>query len=144
MRLRLRGEGEAGTHGGPSGDLYVVLHVEPSKKFERDGQDLIVRKEITVPQAALGVTVQVDGLNGVHDVKVPKGTQSGTVFRLAGEGMPYVSRKQKGDLLVEITVVTPTRLSERQEELLREFEKAAEDNPLKTFGKKLGKMMGKK
>jgi len=146
-RLRLRGEGEAGLNGGPNGDLYVFLRVEPSKKFERQGQDLVARCEITFPQAALGVTTQVEGLNGPLEVKVPKGTQSGTVFRLAGEGLPYVGQaRRKGDLLVEIKVVTPVGLSAKQEELLREFEKASQEShpieKVKKLGKRIGKAMG--
>ncbi len=144
-RLRLRGEGEPGLHGGPPGDLYVVLTVEDDKVFQRDGAHLLLVKEINMVQAALGDRIQVPGLDGPLDMDVPKGTQSGEVFRLGGEGLPVVNSNRKGDLLVEIKVLTPSRLSSRQEELLREFAAAEEDKPLnkaKKVIKKVGKAMG--
>ncbi len=144
-RLRLRNEGEAGVHGGPNGDLYVFLTVEESRDFRREGQDLIVTREISFPQAALGVKIEVTGLDGPLEVKIPRGTQNNAIFRLSGEGLPYVGQKRKGDLLVEVRVVTPVRLSSRQEELLREFEKVGEEKPLskvKKAAKRLGKVIG--
>ena len=144
-RLRVRGEGEPGEHGGPPGDLYVVLHVEPSKKYERQGQDLIYTCEISFVQAALGHRVDVPGLKGPLPLDIPKGIQSGTLLRLKGEGMPYPGRSNRGDLLVEVKVLTPTRISDRQAELLREFERLESESPLekvKNLGKKLSKKMG--
>ncbi len=151
-RLRLSGEGESGLHGGPAGDLYVFLTVEPSKKFKRSGQDLIVTHDITFPQAALGVKITIDGLNGPLEVKIPKGTQSGATFRIPGEGLPYLrqkrqtgKKKKKGDMLVEVRVLTPTSLTSRQEELLREFDEAGEGKAMskvRKAAKKLGKVMG--
>lgn len=144
-RLRVRGEGEAGTHGGPAGDLYVVLRVKPDPRWEREGANLIHTEEISFVQAALGHRVEVPGLDGPLSLDIPKGIQSGTMLRLKGEGMPIPGRKARGDLLVAVKVVTPTDLSERQEELLREFESAAEKGffaSLKKKARKIGKAMG--
>ncbi len=144
-RLRVRGEGEAGVHGGPPGDLYVVLTVEQDKRWQRQGQNLIYSQEISFVQAALGHKVEVPGIDGPLPLEVPKGVQSGTLLRLAGEGLPYPGRRERGDLLVEVKVLTPARLSSRQEELLREFEQAGEQTPLekvKKAAKKISKAMG--
>ena len=144
-RLRVRGEGEAGVHGGPPGDLYVVLEVAPSKRYERQGQDLIYTCEISFVQAALGHKLEVPGLNGPLPLVIPKGIQSGTPLYIRGEGMPYPGRKQRGNLVVLVKVLTPTKLTERQEELLREFDHLTEDGPMekvKKAAKKIGKAMG--
>ncbi len=145
-RLRVRGEGEPGVHGGPPGDLYVVISVEQDKTFRRHGQDLVYTQEISFVQAALGHRLDVPTLDGSVPLEIPGGIQSGTVLRLPGEGMPYLGQNQKGDLLVEIKVLTPTRLNDRQRELLREFEQhAQEEGPLdkvKSMAKKFGKAMG--
>lgn len=144
-RLRVRNEGEPGVHGGPAGDLYVVLTVEQDKRWQRQGQNLIYSQEISFVQAALGHRVEVPGLEGPLPLEIPKGIQSGTLLRLAGEGLPYPGRKEHGDMLVEIKVLTPTRLSEKQEELLRLFEEASGQTPLekvKKAAKKIGKAMG--
>jgi molecular chaperone DnaJ len=129
-RLRLRGEGEPGANGGPHGDLYVVIYVEEDKVFQRQGQDLITSAEISFVQAALGVRIEVPTLDDPVPMEIPKGTQSGTVLRLKSMGIPYLNTGQKGDLLVEVKVLTPTRISRRQEELLREFEKLEQEKPL--------------
>ncbi|MBQ3059798.1 MAG: molecular chaperone DnaJ [Desulfovibrio sp.] len=144
-RLRLRGEGEPGVHGGPPGDLYVVLTVEQDKRWQREGQDLIFRQEISFVQAALGHKIEVPGLDGPLPLEIPRGVQSGALLRLPGEGLPYPGRRQRGDILVQIVVLTPTRLTSRQEELLREFESAEEDRPLEKVKKatsKIRKAMG--
>lgn len=144
-RLRVRGEGEAGVHGGPPGDLYVVLTVEDDARWERHGQDLVFTQELSFTQAALGCRVEVPGIDAPLGMDIPKGVQSGALLRLAGQGMPYPGRKQRGDLLVAVKVVTPTRLNARQEELLREFERAGEETPLqkvKSAARKIGKAMG--
>lgn len=121
-RLRLRGEGENGSNGGPPGDLYVVVTVEADHTFRRQGQDLIHTCKISFPQAALGVRLEAPSLDGPVTLDIPKGIQSGTVLRLSGKGMPHLGRPQRGDLLVEVIVQTPTRLSDRQKELLKEFD----------------------
>lgn len=145
-RLRLRGEGEAGMNGGPHGDLYVVITVEPDKVFKRQGQDLVLSTEITFVQAALGYKLEVPTLDEPIEMDIPKGTQSGEVFQLRGLGLPYLGSSHKGDLLVEVKVKTPTSLNSRQEELLREFEALDEEKPMKKvkklFKKAKDKVMG--
>ncbi|MDR1359743.1 MAG: molecular chaperone DnaJ [Deltaproteobacteria bacterium] len=145
-RLRLRGEGEGGLNGGPNGDLYVVLNVEDDATFERDGQNLLVTREISFVQAALGDTVEVPCLEEAPlSVAVPKGAQNGEVFRIAGKGLPYPGSNRTGDLLVAIKVLTPTRLNARQEEILREFSELEKQKTLtkaKTIIRKIGKAMG--
>ena len=130
-RLRLRGEGEAGEHGGPPGDLYVVIYVEADKVFSRQGRDLHQTVDLTFVQAALGDKVIVPTLDDPETLTVPKGTQGGEVFRLRGMGLPQPGRQGKGDMLVEVRVLTPTRLNKRQEELLKEFAKLEDEKPLK-------------
>ncbi|MFV0347181.1 MAG: molecular chaperone DnaJ [Halodesulfovibrio sp.] len=144
-RLRLRGEGEPGIHGGPPGDLYVVITVEQDKTFRRHGQDLIVTREISFVQAALGDRIEVPTLDDPITVEIPKGTQNGEIFRMHDYGLPSLGYGSNGDLLVEIEVKTPTKLSKRQEELLREFAQLEEDKPMtkaKNLFKKVGKAMG--
>lgn len=141
-RLRLRGEGEPGVFGGPSGDLYVVLHVEDDPVFHRDGAHLMISHEVTMVQAALGDSLEVPGLDAPMKMELPKGTQSGEVFRLSGGGMPIVNTTRKGDLLVEIKVLTPTALSSKQEELLRAFAEAEAEKPLNKAKKAFKKVMG--
>jgi len=130
-RLRLRGEGEPGVNGGPPGDLFVVISVEADKTFERQGQDLVLRREVSFVQASLGHKIEVPTLNDPVTVDIPKGTQSGEVFQLRGLGMPHPAGGRKGDLLIEVKVLTPTSLNARQEEILREFAKLEEEKPLK-------------
>jgi molecular chaperone DnaJ len=120
-RLRLAGEGEAGTSGGPSGDLYVVLHVSEHEKFERQGNNLYSAVPISFTQAALGAEIKVATLDGEEDLKIPAGTQTGTVFRLKGHGMPVLGGRGKGDLFVATTVVTPKSLSREQRKLLEQL-----------------------
>jgi molecular chaperone DnaJ len=144
-RLRLRGEGEPGIFGGPPGDLYVVLNVEDDPVFQRDGPHLLLTRDITMVQAALGDSIEVPGLDEPLRMEIPKGTQSGEVFRLSGGGLPIVNTSRKGDLLVEVRVLTPTALSAKQEELLRAFAEAEADKPMnkaKKIFKKVGKAMG--
>jgi len=142
-RLRLRGEGEMGINGGPNGDLYVVLHVEEDEVFERDEQNLIYTATISFPQAALGTRIQVPSINDGEtlDLDIPKGTQTGKIFQLRGKGLKFPGENRMGDLLVQVVVKTPTKLSSRQEELLREFEKLSEEQSKGLFGK-VKKAMG--
>lgn len=121
-RLRVHGEGEPGINGGPAGDLYVVINVEQSRTFERQGQDLLYTANITFVQAALGSRIVVPGLDEELPLEIPKGTQSGAILRIPGKGLPYLSRSQHGDLLVEIKVLTPTKLDDKQVQMLRDFE----------------------
>lgn len=122
-RLRLAGEGEAGQLGGPPGDLYVFITVRPHKLFAREGDDLLTEIRLNVVQAALGAEVEVPTLEGKAKLTVPEGTQTGTRFRLRGKGMPHLRGHGRGDLHVRVIVETPTQLTERQRELLRELGK---------------------
>jgi len=121
MRLRIRGAGEAGPNGGPSGDLYMVVHIAEHPVFERDGSNLWIDAPISFTQAALGTQIDVSTLDGNALVTVPPGTQTGTVLRLKGRGLPDLRGYGAGDEFVRVTVVTPTRLSASQKELLRQF-----------------------
>jgi molecular chaperone DnaJ len=120
-RLRVQGEGEAGTQGGPAGDLYVVIHVAEHEEFERQGSNLYEAVPITFAQAALGADIMVKTLDGEEKVKIPLGTQTGTVFRLKGKGMPQLGGRGKGDLFVSVSVVTPTSLTREQRRLLEQL-----------------------
>lgn len=120
-RLRLAGEGEAGLRGGPPGDLYVYIHVKPHRIFKREGDDLICEIPISFIQAALGDEFEVPTLDGKAKLKVPEGTQTGTVFRMKGKGIPHINGYGQGDQHVRVKVVTPIKINERQKELLKEF-----------------------
>jgi molecular chaperone DnaJ len=120
-RLRLRGEGEAGRFGGPPGDLHIDVHVAPHPFLSRRGRELLYRTELSFVEAALGWQVTVPTLNGDAPLTIPPGTQPGTVFSLAGEGLPDLKSRKRGDLLVEVSLKTPTNLTPHQEVLLKEF-----------------------
>jgi molecular chaperone DnaJ len=120
-RIRYQGEGEAGRFGGPAGDLYVVLSVKAHKFFERDGDDLHCVMPISFPQAALGTELQIETLEGPATIKIPEGTQNGRQFKLRSKGVPHLNEHGKGDLIVEIRVATPSRLTKAQRELLRQL-----------------------
>lgn len=126
-RLRLAGEGEAGERGGPPGDLYVFITVRPHELFQRRGNDVVCEIPISFTQAALGDEIEVPTLDGRAKLKVPEGTQTGTRFRLRGKGIPDPRGYGRGDQFVEVRVVTPTRLTERQRELLKAFAEAGGD-----------------
>lgn len=126
-RLRLRGEGEQGDHGGPSGDLYVFIQVEPHEFFGRKDFDVYCRITVSFVDAALGTTKEVPTLNGAEKLKIPRGTQSGKVFRLKGRGIPHLRGYGRGDQIIEMIVTIPTKLSRKQEDLLREFARLGED-----------------
>jgi molecular chaperone DnaJ len=121
-RIRFSGVGEAGIHGGPSGDLYVVLHVKEHPFFQRQGTDLYCIVPISVTQAALGAEIQVPTLDGEHTLKIPEGTQSGTILKLRNKGVPVLNGHGKGDLFIEVRLQTPTKLTKRQRELLQELQ----------------------
>ena len=122
-RIRLEGKGEAGPFGAPPGDLYIFIHVSRHRVFERDGNTLITRVPITFTTAALGGDIELPGLDGVrHTIHVPAGIQSGKQLRQRGAGMPVLQGRGKGDMVIEIMVETPTKLSARQKELLRELQ----------------------
>jgi len=121
QRLRLTGEGEAGATGAPTGDLYVVLHVQEHTFFQRDGADLHCEIELGYPLLALGGSMQVPTLDGSAPVDIPAGTQTGTVFRLRGKGLPDLGGRGHGDILVTVRAAVPTRLSKEQRKLLEAF-----------------------
>lgn len=121
-KLRVSGEGDAGTNGGPSGDLYVVLYVKPHKIFKRDGVNIYLEKEITFSQAALGDTVAVPTVDGERQLKIQSGTQTGTVLSIRGVGVPYLNMpSRRGDQFIKLNVVTPTHLSEDEKRLFRQL-----------------------
>ena len=121
-RIRLSGKGEAGPMGAPAGDLYIFLHIRQHPVFEREGTALFTRMPISFTMAALGDSISIPGLDGeTHEIAIPAGIQSGRQLRKRGAGMPVLQGRGRGDLVVEVLVETPTRLSKRQKELLAEF-----------------------
>jgi molecular chaperone DnaJ len=121
-RIRLSGQGEAGPRGAPAGDLYIFLHVKRHAIFEREGTNLFCRVPISFTMAALGGSISVPGLDGVdHEIKIPSGIQSGKQLRQRGAGMPVLNARGRGDLVTQIEVETPSKLTARQKELLEEF-----------------------
>ncbi|WP_078379643.1 molecular chaperone DnaJ [Sutcliffiella halmapala] len=129
QQLRVAGKGEAGVNGGPAGDLYIVFHVRRHEFFERDGDDVYCEMPITFAQAALGDEVEVPTLQGKVKLKVPAGTQTGTNFRLKGKGIANVRGYGQGDQHIKIQVVTPTKLTEKQKQLMREFAEISGQTP---------------
>ncbi|MCP3741335.1 molecular chaperone DnaJ [Rossellomorea sp. BNER] len=121
QQLRVSGQGEPGINGGPSGDLYIVFHVRSHEFFERNGEDIYCEMPITFAQAALGDEIEVPTLHGKVKLKVPAGTQTGTKFRLRGKGIQNVRGYGVGDQHILVKVVTPSKLTEKQKDLLREF-----------------------
>lgn len=131
QRLRLSGEGEAGALGGPPGDLYVVIFVGEHDFFQRDGNNLHLTMPLAITTLALGGEITVPALDGQETVKVPEGTQTGTTFRLRHKGMPDVSGRGRGDLLVTVQAVTPKKLSKEQRKLLEELAATLPDQAIK-------------
>jgi len=121
--IRVAGEGEPGHNNGPRGDLYCYVRIKPHEFLQRDGNNLIAVVPISFTQAALGTTIEVPSLNGTRGLKIPPGTQYGSVFRIRGQGLPDMRTGRTGDELVEITIETPAKLNAKQQELLREFAK---------------------
>jgi molecular chaperone DnaJ len=119
--LEVGGAGEAAQRGGPAGDLYLTVRVKPDPRFERRDDDIWTTLPLTFSEAALGAKKEVETLDGPVVVTIPEGTPTGKVFRLAGKGVPHRRGRSRGDHLVEVTVVTPTRLSRRQREILKEL-----------------------
>ena len=131
-KMRLRGTGEGGRRGGPAGDLYVIIHVEPHEFFQREGDLIYCQYPLTFDQAALGCSPEIPTVHGKRKLSIPKGTQTGKRFTLEKEGVPHLNGIGRGDMIVEVKVITPTKLSKRQKELLQEFgeieKKKAKDN----------------
>ncbi|MBI1417163.1 MAG: molecular chaperone DnaJ [Limimaricola sp.] len=130
-RIRLAGEGEAGMRGGPTGDLYIFIEVTEHPLFQRDGSNLACRVPVSIVEAALGGDIEVPTIDGGRSrVKIPEGSQTGRQMRLRGKGMPALRGGGPGDMFIELSVETPVKLTARQKELLREFDKlSAENNP---------------
>lgn len=120
-QIRLAGEGEPGERGGPPGNLYIVLEVEPHPYFRRRGDDLLVELGINVAQAALGARVTIPTLEGEEQIDIPPGTQTGAIFRLRGRGVPHLRQEGRGDLLILVRVEVPTKLTPQQRELFRKL-----------------------
>lgn len=120
-RLRVQGEGEGGAQGGGAGDLYVVIHVAEHEHFERQGENLYSSEPVSFAQAALGAEISVKTLDGEEKIKIPAGTQTGTVFRLKNQGMPILGGRGKGDLFVAVQLVTPKTLTKEQRKLLEQL-----------------------
>jgi len=133
-RLRITGEGEAGERGAVPGDLYIVLHVKEHAVFRREGNDILVDAKISFVTAALGGSVEVPTLSGNATLKVPAGTQSHTVFRMRGKGIPNVEGFGKGDEHVRVIVEVPDKLSKKQKELLADFDKESGGKRKSFFG----------
>jgi molecular chaperone DnaJ len=131
-RLRLRGEGEAGRHGGPPGDLYVEVKIAPHPTFTKQGRNLHYQTPLSFVAAALGTELTVPTLNGKPaSLSIPPGTQNVAAFTVKGEGLPDLKNSRRGDLIVEVQLQTPDNLTRRQEELLREFLRLEADSILK-------------
>lgn len=144
-RLRSAGKGEAGLQGAPSGDLYIVLHVKEHDVFERHGDDLFCEIPIKFTLATLGGTLSVPTLNGKGTLKIPSGTQSGTVFRMRGQGMPNLRSGQKGDQLIKVVIEVPRKLTAEQRKALEEFAELSGDpaNPMsESFVEKAKRFFG--
>jgi len=143
--IRVGSEGEPGRGGGPRGDLYCYVKIKPHEFLERDGNNLIAVVPISFTQAALGATIDVPSITTTETLKVPAGTQYASVFRIKGKGLPDLRTRRRGDQLVQIVVETPTRLNDKQEELLREFAKSENKRvspKATTFFEKLKKHFG--
>jgi molecular chaperone DnaJ len=124
-RIKLKGKGEAGYGGAPAGDLYVVTRVEPSKVYERRGDDLVVQVPVSYPTAALGGTVEVPTPEGAVSLKVPSGTEDGKLLRIKGRGAPRLKGSGRGDVLARIRIEVPKRMNKKQRELLEELQKVS-------------------
>jgi len=126
-KLRIRGEGEEGDRGGPPGDLFVFIYMEPHGFFSREGDDIVCQVPISFPQAALGAEIEVPTLNGKRNLSIPKGTESGEILRIRGEGFPRIRGHGRGDQLIQIIVKTPKNLTKKQEGILRELEELSKE-----------------
>ena len=130
QQIRLAGQGEAGFNGGPYGDLFVIINVNPSDKFTRDGSTIYYTLNISFVQAALGDTVEVPTVHGNVEMTIPAGTQTGKTFRLKGKGAPRLRGGSQGDQHVTVKIVTPTKLNDAQKEALLAFTKASGDEKI--------------
>ncbi len=120
-KMRLQSTGEGGRKGGPAGDLYVIMHVEPHEFFQRQGDLIYCQYPLDFDQAALGCSLEVPTIHGTKKLKIPKSTQTGQRFTLANEGVDHLRGNGRGDMVIEVMVVTPKKLTKRQKEILQEF-----------------------
>ena len=120
-RIRYSGEGDAGRSGGPNGDLYIVLSIREHDFFEREGQNLHCVIPISFPQAALGAEIEIEGVDGPVMLKIPEGTQSGKELRVRGKGVPFLNEKGRGDLIVQVVVQIPRKLTRAQRDLIAQL-----------------------
>lgn len=141
--LRISGAGQAGSRGGPAGDLFVVIHLSKDKNFTREGDDLYMEAHLSFPQAAMGCEIHVETMEEAVTMKIPPGTQSGALFRLRDRGMPKLEGRGHGDQFVKVTVDTPKALSSQQRDLLREFAKTLGENPSQYDESVLKKIFGR-
>jgi molecular chaperone DnaJ len=132
--VSLRGQGNAGSNGGPAGDLLVYVIVRPDARFEREGSDVLLEQEISYAQAALGGEIQIPTIDGKVKLNIPEGTQTGSVFRLKGKGIQYLRGSGRGDQYVTVRVVVPKHLTSEQKELLRKFSASVGETPAKENG----------
>jgi molecular chaperone DnaJ len=128
-KIRLKGKGEPGLHGGPAGDLFVIAQVDESPLFDRRGADLLVQVPVTMVEAALGATVRVPTPEGSVALKVPAGTQDGRLLKIKGKGAPRLGASGRGDLLARINVLTPEDLNGEQKDLLKKFAESRKEDP---------------
>ena len=128
-RVRVAGKGEAGAKGGPAGDLYIVTRVRPHPYFERKGDNLYSELPLSVREAALGDKIEVPTVDGMVSLTIPAGIQAGQQLKLKGKGVPHLGGSGSGDHYVTVKVVTPTGLSERSREILREFDRSQPSDP---------------
>jgi molecular chaperone DnaJ len=137
IRLKVSGEGEAGSYGGPNGDLFVVINVAPHPFFKRKGNDLLCEVPISFVQATLGSEIEVPTIDGTATVKIPTGTPSGTVFHLKGKGAPKLGGYGKGNQYITVFIDVPKKLTPRQKELLKEFAQISGEDTSKNFMDKI-------
>ena len=143
--VRVTSEGEPGRDNGPRGDLYCYIRVKEHEFLQRDGNNLVAVVPISFTEASLGATIEVPSLNGTRDLKIPAGTQYGSIFRIKGEGLPEIRSGRKGDELIQVTIETPMKLNSKQRELLEEFSKVENKSTFpqsKGFFDKLKKYFG--
>lgn len=142
--LRISGEGQPGIRGGPRGDVYLTINVLPHEKFERDGNNVWLELGISFVQMALGDEIEVPTLDGNVKYKIPAGTQTGTIFRLKGKGIPFINSDRRGDQMIKVDVEVPKDLTEKQKELLREFAQESGETDIKENSTKKGLFSRKK
>ncbi len=130
QRIRVSGRGHAGEHGGPPGDLYVMIRVKDDPRFVRDGDDLLTSVDISAPMAALGTTIEIETIDGTEELQIPAGTQPHEILALKGQGMPSLRGRRTGELKVVVNVVIPRKLSHEQKRMLTEFAGTLNDENL--------------